>query len=313
MWQIKIFIESLRLKQVSKKKVNLKNTRIIISVLIAFLFCLSAKAIDKTATDSVFRQDEKRISQLASQLIEVRFDDTKVAQLNEQLIKEFEQVLKKEDSFKYPFDSIHSLGKVVSDDGLVRIFTWYAIRADGSHMHSGFIQYFNKSENLVLLYPLIDKSDEMTDVETATFSNENWFGATYYEIIDSKSSFGQLYVLLGWDGNNIYSNKKVVESLFFTESGRPKFGKTVFVFGKIKTKRIIFEYSRMATMLLKYDSKLKMIVMDHLAPSKPIYQGQSQYYGPDLSYDALKFEDDFWVYSPDFDYKPAPEKNRRRR
>jgi hypothetical protein len=172
--------------------VNLKNTLIIIiSVLIAFLFCLSAKAIDKTATDSVFRQDEKRISQLASQLIEVRFDDTKVAQLNEQLMEEFEQVLKKEDSFKYPFDSIHSLGKVVSDDGLVRIFTWYAIRADGSHMHSGFIQYFNKSENSVLLYPLIDKSD--------------------------------------------------------------------------------------------------------------------------LSYDALKFEDDFWVYSPDFDYKPAPEKNRRRR
>jgi hypothetical protein len=156
----------------------------------------------------------------------------------------------------------------------------------------------------VLLYPLIDKSDEIGDVANQNLSNENWFGATYYQIIDSKSTIGHLYVLLGWDGNTIYTSKKIIESLFFTESGRPKFGKTAFITDRTKVKRVIFEYSRMASMMLDYDKNLKMIVMDHLSPSKPMYMGNFQFYGPDLSYDAFKFEDGFWVYYPTIDYKP---------
>ena len=43
-------------------------------------------------------------------------------------------------------------------------------------------------------------------------------------------------------------------------------------------------------MMLRYDDKLKMIVFDHLSPSKPSYEGKYQYYGPDFSYDGLIFE-----------------------
>ncbi len=263
---------------------------------------------DKTVVDSSFIVDEKRISHLVAELIEIRFNNDSVKTLNDRINKDFEAVLQKEGSFDYPFDSIFPVGKVVSDDGLVRIFTWYMVRADGSHAHSGFLQYYNKSEKKVLLYPLIDKSDEIEDVENKTLSNEEWFGATYYQIVDSKSVFGPLYVLLGWDGNTIYSHKKILESLVFTEGGRPKFGKPVFVSGRIKAKRIIFEYSRMASMMLEYNKDLNMIVMDHLSPSKPMYQGNPQFYGPDLSYDAFKPEGDYWVYYPAIDYKPVEKK-----
>jgi len=296
------------------KNLDLKRAIVFISILFISLIINYIHAAEKVVLDSSFVADEKHISKLAAELIEVRFDDAKLNSLSKQLMDDFDAVLKKEGSFNYPFDSIPSIGKIVSSDGLVRIFTWYAVRADGSHTHFGFIQYHNKNTKQVLLFPLIDKSDEIQDVENAVLSADNWLGATYYQIIDEKTSFGQLYVLLGWDGNTIYSNKKVVESLIFTESGRPKFGKTAFVFGKEKVKRIIFEYSRMATMMLSYDSELKMIVMDHLSPSKPIYQGNMQFYGPDLSYDALKFEADYWVYYPIIDYKPVtkkkPKKNR---
>jgi hypothetical protein len=272
-----------------------------------------AHNVVEPVVDSTFIQDEQAISQLTKALIEVRFDDEKVLVLSEKLNEAFKEVLKKENSFDYPFDSIPFMGKVVSEDGLVRIFTWYAVKTDGSYIYFGFIQYYNKVKKQVQLYSLVDKSDEVEDEKNASLSNQNWYGATYYEIVQSKSNYGTLYVLLGWDGNTLFSNKKVLESLVFSESGRPKFGKPVFVTGKIKVKRIVFEYSRMASMMLKYDSESKMIIMDHLSPSSPIYQGNTQFYGPDLSYDALKYEDGHWVYYPKIDYKPIEIKKRFKR
>lgn len=282
----------------------------IIWLFIFFHLVGHANDFTEPLVDSTFIYDEQIISQLAKELIEVRFDDAKVLLLSKKLNETFEEVLKKENSFSYPFDSIPYIGKVVSEDGLVRIFTWYAVLADGSYTYFGFIQYFSKSKKSVLLYPLIDKSDEVEDERHASLSNQNWYGSTYYDIVQSKSKYGTLYILLGWDGNTLYSNKKVIESLIFSESGRPKFGKPVFVTGKIKVKRIVFEYSRMASMMLKYDKENKMIVMDHLSPSSPIYQGNTQFYGPDLSYDALKYEDGYWVYYPIIDYKPIETKKR---
>lgn len=258
--------------------------------------------------DSTLIEDEKRISQLVAELIEIRFDNEKLDKLSKQIVDDFGNVLKKDGAFEYPFDSIYPMGKVVSDDGLVKIFTWFAVRADGSHTHFGFIQYYSKSKKKVLLFPLIDKSDEIVEPETQSLSDKEWFGATYYQIVQSKSSYGTLYVLLGWDGNTIYTNKKVIESLVFSESGHPKFGKPVFASGKSKVKRIIFEYSRMASMMLIYDTKFNMIVMDHLSPSSPVYNGDYQFYGPDLSFDALKFEDGLWIYESAIDYKPITKK-----
>jgi hypothetical protein len=39
---------------------------------------------------------------------------------------------------------------------------------------------------------------------------------------------------------------------------------------------------------------MNMIIFDHLSPSKPSYAGNYQYYGPDFSYDGLKFEQGIW-------------------
>jgi hypothetical protein len=287
----------------------LKNILLLITVFFLGLNAFS-NTLGKHIIDSTLVEDEIRLSQKVAELVEIRFDDAKLDVLATDIVTDFENVLKKQGSFYYPFDSIFSIGKIQSNDGLVRIFTWYAIKADGSHIHFGFIQYLSKAEKEVLLFPLIDKSNEIKELEMASLTNDNWYGATYYEIIESKSQYGQLYVLLGWDGNTIYSNKKVVESLVFTESGRPKFGKPVFVSGRSKVKRIVFEYSRMASMMLTYSTDFQMIVMDHLSPSSPIYNGNKQFYGPDFSYDALKYEDGLWVYYPAINFKPE-ENNKR--
>jgi len=269
----------------------------------------SIAASDKHKIDTTFINDEKRISQLVSELIQIRFDDKRVDTLSKIVLNEFKTVLEKKGSFYYPFDSIFPVGKVVSKDGLVRIFTWYSVNAAGEFTYYGFIQYYSKTKKQVLLYELYDKSNSIEEpVISKSLTNKDWYGCTYYEMVQSKSNYGELYVLMGWDGNNIYTNKKIIESLVFTESGRPKFGKPVFVFGRKKVKRIVFEYSRMASMMIRYDENMKMIVMDHLSPSKPLFAGNPQYYGPDLSYDGLKFDDGVWKYIPTIDYKPIVKK-----
>lgn len=274
---------------------------------------ITSLASNKEVVDTIFVNGERTISKLVSELIDIRFDDAKLDKLSKQITKEFEILLKHDGSFDYLFDSIFPVAKVISDDKLVRIFTWFAIRADGTHVHFGFIQYFSKSKGEVLLFPLIDNSGIIEDSENQSLSSNNWYGSTYYDIVQSKSIYGQLYVLLGWDGNDIYTKKKIVESLLFSEDNKVKFGIPIFVLNRLKSKRLIFEYSRMASMMLKYDKSHEMIVMDHLAPSKPVYNGNRQFYGPDLSFDALKFEDGYWVYYPTIDYKPIENKRRSKR
>lgn len=288
----------------------MKNISILLLILASKV--ILGTPLDKVTFDSTLVDDEKRIALKVKELIETRFDDAKMKSLADDLMADFELVLKKEGAFHYPFDSLFPMGKVASNDGLLRVFTWYSIQADGSHIQYGLLQYDSKTKKQILNYPLVDKSAEIENPQSTSLSNENWYGATYYEIVESKSAYGKLYVLLGWDGHNIYSTKKVVESLVFTESGRPKFGKPVFVAENSKVKRIIFEYSRMASMMLKYNADFEMIIMDHLSPSKPIYNGNRQFYGPDLSYDGLKFEDGLWRYYPTIDYKPELNKKRRR-
>jgi hypothetical protein len=52
-------------------------------------------------------------------------------------------------------------------------------------------------------------------------------------------------------------------------------------------------------MALNFDEKEKMIVMDHLAPEDSRFVGQYQFYGPDFSYDALKFKKGAWIFERD--------------
>lgn len=276
-----------------------------ISIIFLATFCF--QLFGQTSVDSSFRHDELVMSNLAKRLLAVRFNDTLLNRLNSQLQQYVKKTLNTDGAFDYPFDSITPISLVESDDRKVRIFTWNTKNSQGKFNQYGFIQYYIKSKDEVAVYSLIDKSDEMQHPHDLTLTPDNWYGAVYYQIIETKYQGDKLYTLIGWDGNDLFSNKKIIESLVFTSSGRAKFGKNVFKFGREKAKRVIYEYSQMANMMINYDKDLDMIVMDHLSPSKSIYYGNFKMYGPDLSYDALSYDKDYWVYKADIDYKKLPE------
>ncbi|MBI9068823.1 MAG: hypothetical protein JEZ09_16120 [Salinivirgaceae bacterium] len=258
--------------------------------------------------DSTLFEDESLIRGLARELSEIRFNDRLLQTKNDQLIEVFEKALNKRGSFNYSFDTIIPINQIQSEDGLVKIFTWNTLNALGKFNQYGFLQYYSKDKDKVFTYRLNDKSEMYEKPQNENLTPDNWFGAVYYEILESKYQKSTLYTLIGWDGNDITSNKKVIESLVFTESGKAKFGKPVFLFGRKKVKRVVFEYSRMANMMITYDENLKMIVMDHLSPNNQIHQGNFKQYGPDFSYDALIYNNDYWEYIADIDFKREPKK-----
>jgi len=218
--------------------------------------------------------------------------------------------LSKQKSNEFPFDSLkHYRVMLESPDKEVRIFTWNIEAEEGTHKFNGYIQALNKKSKKYEVYQLTDKSEGMKEPENAVLNVTKWYGAYYYEIVQKKYKKNKQYVLLGWDGNNRVTNKRLIEVLSFDGKGFPKFGDNIFYSenGKIK-KRIIFEYQARTVMSLKYDDGKDMIIFDHLSPSNPNLEGIYQFYGSDFSYDGLQFKDGKWKYVKNVDIRNDKDK-----
>jgi len=206
----------------------------------------------------------------------------------------FYEVGKKTDfSVNYPQNLQKYTSRLISDDKKVVVVTWNIFLENGQYLYFGYIQYKNSPKE-IYTYHLIDKSDEISNPENSKLTIDKWFGCLYYDIIEKKAGKKKIYTLLGWDGNNYLTNKKIIEVITFSNQ-KPSFGYQ-FNLGTKKTKRIIFEYNKEANMNLLWDENQKMIIWDHLSPSEPKFEGIYQYYGPDFTYDGLVFKKKKWNF-----------------
>jgi len=222
-------------------------------------------------------------------------NDRQKVEVNAKIDSVFSELLLTPGSFDYDFPKLKNLISILgSKDKLLKIYVWDTRNDDYTHTYRGFIQYYSKRKKKVLTYRLIDLSDSIPQPEKARLDHKHWYGNLIYQIVQKKYRGRTYYTLIGWDENNLLTSKKIVDVLYFTRSGRPKFGKRIFVAGKKKYMRLIYEYSAKVAMVLHYDKRYDMIVMDHLSPSKKIYTDIYQFYGPDFSYDGLKFKKGKW-------------------
>ncbi len=201
----------------------------------------------------------------------------------------------------FAFDSLKKYKVLIqTPDKDVKVFTWDVEAEDGTHTFFGFVHAYIKKLKKFETYQLTDKSDGVRDPENAIVDNTNWFGAYYYQIIPVKYKKKKYFVLLGWDGNNRISNKRLIDVLYLSDKGFPKFGAPIFYNEQMKLKkRIIFEFQAGLFMSLKYEESNDAILFDHLSPSNPNLIGEYSFYGPDFSYDMMKFKDGKWVYIKD--------------
>ncbi len=206
--------------------------------------------------------------------------------------------LKTENSFQYPFSRVRSVSIQYAPDSTFRIFTWQLYVDTSDYRYYGAIQ-MNTPD--LKLYPLVDRSFNFKgNVEQATFTPEEWYGALYYNIREVKGPKGKYYLLFGYDGYSFFNKRKLVDVLSFEADGKPKFGAPVFV-QEAKDKptrtrnRLMLEYSAEASVKLNYEETMDMIVFDHLIMQGGVYgQGASNF--PDGSYEAYELKGGIWKH-----------------
>ena len=227
-------------------------------------------------------------------------EDLERKSANYAFIKTLTATLKLPGSFNFKFDSVKTISIITAPDARFRIFSWHVMNEDGSYRFYGTIQ-MNTGTAPLEMYPLADYSPFITNPQDTVTDNTHWYGAQYYQIIPVNAT-APYYVLLGWKGNTVKSTKKVIEALTF-KNGKPILGMPVFADKLGPKDRVVFEYSRQASMMLKYIPEQSLIVADHLSPPDKRFEGKPDTYGPDLSYDAYRLKNGKWQLQENIDLR----------
>lgn len=265
------------------------------------LVCLPLYLLGQTPQDlEALRKAEAELTDHAL-LIAVAPDDSLIIKANYTFIPDFVKALKIPGSFNYPFDSLRNISILYPEDRSFRIMTWQMALSSGKYRYFGAIQY---PGDQLKLTPLIDFSDSLFTPQDTMVTAKTWFGAFYYKILQEKHKGDTYYTLIGYDGNDLWSHKKIIDVLHF-ENGEPRFGAPIFEVDSVylpesgkPTMRYILEYKADATVSCNYDEKEKMIIYDHLVPSENVDPDIKFTDVPDGAYDGLKWEKGKWVHKP---------------
>ncbi|MFQ5446351.1 MAG: hypothetical protein ACE5FF_05405 [Saprospiraceae bacterium] len=229
------------------------------------------------------------------------------------LITTLVQALKIEDSFHYPFSRLHSVSILYPPDSTFRVFTWQLYVDKENYRYFGAIQ-MNSPE--LKLFPLIDRSFEVNDVEHEILTPEKWYGALYYNIRQFDTAEGRKYLLFGFDGFSFFNKRKLVDVLTIGDD-YATFGAPVFVKQDstmeqpIVSNRLLMEYSAEASCRMNFDETYDLILFEHLIPMAGNY-GQGMTMVPDGSYEGYRLENGRWhwvekVFHQTQEEAPRPE------
>ena len=228
-------------------------------------------------------------------------DDNKKLAINNLVLNRLKTIWQSPVLFEDEFAGIARMRTLFSKDKMIKISTYGVSFSDFSNLFYGVvIVKDNKGDIKVNL--LADKSEGIRSPTRASLTANKWYGATYLDIIETHHQKKKYYTLIGYKGQDEFVKKRVVDVMMIS-GGKPRFGTPLFKHGRYTYSRLIFQYSLGANMLLRYDEKEKMIVMDNLVPSDPNYKGVFRFYGPDFSYNGYKFEKGKWVLYNNIDLR----------
>ena len=273
--------------------------------LLALFLCSSLKAQEGELS---FEAAEDSIASCFQRIAKATEDDEKDA-YNYEIIQMFSKILANEGAMNYAFQKLPKMYKEKTKDGKLRIINWNLPMMDGTFKYYGFVIY--KPKDSVYVHRLREVQREPSLIIAPKLSANNWIGALYYSIIEPIDSKMPYYVLLGWDGNNDFTNKKIIEVLSFDKKNAPFFGLQVFQGETGAYSRIIFEYAKRSTMALRFESEKHLITYDHLGPFKPQYANSPEFYGPDASIDAYEYQKGIWIYKADIDARNSSQKKKK--
>lgn len=216
---------------------------------------------------------------------------------NEYFIRLMKRFLRTEGSFQHANKKLaQKINIITSPDNVFKIYNWEVVQATELGRYYGVIQLQDGQ-----IRPLIDISDKVIrGAEDSTFSGGRWFGCIYYNVLQREIAGQQVYFLLGWNGNSLNSERKVIEAFGFDSRGQIQFGAPLFVAierGKRKNvNRFVLEYQRGSKVSMNFDKESNMIILDHC--ESQIGDPAKRYtYIPDGTYDGLTWDGTKWIMS----------------
>ena len=262
---------------------------------------------------------QERLSSLIERIANATTDNERYL-ASEQAVQLLSKALEEEESENWKWSLPDYVSVLTSPDHLFRIFTWAVIRDDGEFECFGAVQYYNEKEEEYEYQLLNDKSEEIMNREESILTADNWLGAVYQELIQTTAGDKTYYTLLGWNGVDNITERKIIEPVTL-HRGVPQFGAPLFRRMR-NQRRIVLEYANDAMVNLSYETqyvqevehkrekvrgakhyrtvdkvkehKEKMIIFDEVEPQVPGMEGLFQYYVPSGTELAYAFVDGKW-------------------
>ncbi len=289
--------------------------RLIATMLMATMAMAAVQAQDK----AVMAQHQKRLASLLELAATAPTDNERYL-ASEQAVGELTAALDEEGSERWKWQLPTVASVLASPDGQLRIFTWAVVRDNGEFECFGAVQFYNDREEEYQYLLLNDKSEDIMNREESVLSASNWFGAVYQDIIQTSHAGKTYYTLLGWNGVDNLTERKIIEPVVL-RGGVPQFGAPLFRRER-NLRRVVLEYRNDAMVNLSYEEqfveevqrdrvkvkgsnryrtvekrkqhKEKMIIFDEVEPQIAGMEGLFQYYVPSGLELAYAFVDGKW-------------------
>lgn len=290
-------------------------TRIILVLMLALVAALPATAQNKERMSA----HQQRLAALIERVATAPTDNERYL-ASEEALGVLTAALDEEASERWQWQLPQYASVLVSPDGHLRLFTWAVVRDDGEYECFGVVQFYNDKDDEYQYLMLNDKSEEIMNREESTLSADQWFGAVYQDIIQTPMGDRTLYTLLGWNGVDNLTERKVIEPVVI-KGGVPQFGAAVFRRER-NLRRVVLEYTNDAMVHLAYEQqtvqevqhervkvkgtnryrtidkvkehKERVIIFDEVEPQVPGMEGLFQYYVPSGVELAYAFVDGKW-------------------
>ena len=284
------------------------------------LLLLTVVGLSSQAQDKAKMQDyQSRLSSLFIRVAEAPTDNERYL-ASEEAVQLLAEALDEEDSEEWKWSLPQYVSELTSPDKLFRIFTWAVVRDNGEFECFGAVQFYNEKEEVYEHLLLNDKSEEIMNREESVLAADQWLGAVYQDLIQTTASSHTYYTLLGWNGVDNLTERKIIEPVYI-RNGVPQFGAPLFRRMR-NQRRVVLEYSNDAVVNLRYETqtveevehkrekvkgtnryqtveikkehKETMIIFDEVEPQIPGMEGLFQYYVPSGTELAYAFVDGKW-------------------
>ncbi len=215
------------------------------------------------------------------------------------------------------------MGVITAGDGgqSIAVITWNIELQNRTQEYGGFVLAKDRNGDplVIELSHRLGHSNRQELNTKKRFKADTWPGAVYYSIVPQTQGKKLVFTLLGWDGADGIRSRKVVETLSI-QNGKLRFGVPIIDLGHGSEKRMVLEYADGVTAMLRWREDLRMIVMDHLSAPEPQLEGNTSFYGPDMTYDALVWQKNHWVLKENVEIRDPdmkkpwnnPKRSRRR-